>query len=192
MRHDVRFTRVTALPKNKMTVDEYLAWAEGRPGRFELYAGSVYAMAPERVGHAKIEFAVQDALRAAIRRSGVACHMLPDGMTVRIDAHTAHEPDTLVYCGEELPDSAMEVPNPVIVVEVLSPSTRQIDASAKLAGYFRVPSVQHYLIVDPDRRFVIHHARGADDVLATRVVHEGSITLAPPGIEVAVADFFII
>jgi Uma2 family endonuclease len=111
---------------------------------------------------------------------------------VRIDAYTAHEPDTLVYCGEELPDSAIEVPNPVIVVEVLSPATRHIDASSKLAGYFRIPSLQHYLIVDPDRRFVIHHARSAGDVLATRVVHEGSIALSPPGIEVAVGDFFTI
>ena len=37
----------------------------------------------------------------------------------------------------------------MIVVEVLSPSTRHIDASKKLAGYFRLPSVAHYLIVDP-------------------------------------------
>jgi Uma2 family endonuclease len=181
---------VTALPKHKMTVDEYLAWAQGRPGRFELYAGVVYAMTPERAGHATVKFAVQAALRSAIRRSGLPCHMLPDGMTVRVDAHTAHEPDALVYCGQKLPDAAVEVPNPMIVVEVLSPSTRHIDASAKLAGYFRIPDVQHYLIVDPDSRLVIHHARGGGDMVATRVVHDGSITLAPPGIEVAVADFF--
>jgi Uma2 family endonuclease len=192
MRRDVRYAGVTALPKHKMTVDEYLAWAEGEPGRFELYAGTVYAMGPERAGHAKVKFAVQSALRTGIQRTGVRSHMLPDGMTVRIDAYTAHEPDGLVYCGEELPDWAIEVPNPVIVVEVLSPTTRHVDASAKLAGYFRIPSVQHYLIVDPDRRFVIHHARGAGDVLATRVVHQGSIALAPPGIELAVEHFFSI
>ena len=128
---------VTALPKQKMTVDEYLAWAQGRPGRFELYAGVVYAMTPERAGHAQVKFAVQTALVAGIRRAGVPCHMLPDGMTVRIDQDTAHEPDALVYCGQALPASAVEVPNPVIVVEVLSPSTRHVDASAKLAGYFR-------------------------------------------------------
>src|SRR5260370_42087422 len=147
---NVRFGPVTALPKHKMTVDEYLAWAQGQPGRFELYAGVVYAMTPERAGHATVKFAVQTALRGAIRRSGLACHMLPDGMTVRIDRDTAHEPDALVYCGQKLADAAVEVPNPAIVVEVLSPSTRHIDASAKLAGYFRIPSVRHYLIVDPD------------------------------------------
>jgi Uma2 family endonuclease len=182
---------MTALPKHRMTVDEYLAWAQGKPGRFELYAGVVYAMTPERAGHAKVKFAVQAALRSAIRGSGLPCHMLPDGMTVRVDADTAHEPDALVYCGQELPDTAVEVPNPVIVVEVLSPSTRHIDASAKLAGYFRIRDVQHYLIIDPDSRLVIHHARGEADMVATRIVHDGIVLLDPPGIELAVGDFFI-
>ena len=182
---------MTALPKHKMTVDEYLAWAQDQPGRFELYAGAVYAMAPERAGHAKVKFAVQVALRAAIQRAGIDCHMLPDGMTVRVDAHTAHEPDALVYFGQELPDSAVEVPNPIIVIEVLSPSTRHIDASAKLAGYFRVDSVRHYLIVDPDQPLVIHHARGEADIVATRILREGKIVLNPPGIELSVADFYI-
>ena len=116
-----------------MTVNEYLAWAEGRPGRYELYAGSVYAMAPERVGLAKTKFASPTALLAGIERTGLPCHMLPDGVTVRVDETTAHEPDALVYSGKELPDDALETPNPVTVVEVLSPSTRHIDASAKLA-----------------------------------------------------------
>jgi hypothetical protein len=138
---------MSALPEGKLTVDEYLAWAEGRPGRYELHAGTVYAMAPERSGNARLKFAVQAALLSAIREAGLVCHMLPDGMTVRIDRHTAHEPDALVYCGERLPDTAIEVPNPVVVLEVLSPSVRHIDASAKLAGYFGLgkrPALSHH------------------------------------------------
>jgi len=77
------------------------------------------------------------------------------------------------------------------VVEVLSPSTRQIDASAKLAGYFRISSVHHYLIVDPDQRLVIHHARSGLDTVMTRILHDGRIALDPPGIEVAVSDFYV-
>ena len=181
---------MTALPKNKMTVDEYLAWAEGRPGRFELYAGTVYAMTPERVGHTNVKYAVQTALLAGIRRAGLPCYMLPDGMTVRVDQDTAHEPDALVYCGQKLPDSSIEVPNPVIVVEVLSPSTRHVDASSKLAGYFRVASVQHYLIADPDTRLVVHHARGEADIIATRIINAGGLRLDPPGIDLTVGELF--
>jgi Uma2 family endonuclease len=181
---------MNALTKTRMTVDEYLAWTEGRQGRFELYAGFVYAMTPERAGHGKIKYAVQTALLSAIRRSGLNCHMLPDGMTVRVDRDTAHEPDALVYCGEELPDTAVEVPNPTIVVEVLSPSTRHIDAAAKLAGYFRVPSVQHYLIVDPDKCLLVHHARGEAGVIVTRIINDGTLLLDPPGMEIAVPEMF--
>jgi Uma2 family endonuclease len=179
-----------AVTQQKMTVDEYLAWAEGRPGRFELYAGFVYAMAPERARHAEVKFAVQTALLEGIRRAGLPCHMLPDGMTVRIDRHTAHEPDALVYCGAKVAGGAVEVANPIILVEVLSPTTRHIDASAKLGGYFSLASTKHYLIVDPDRPFVIHHARSEGDAIATRIMSEGTIKLDPPGIELSIGDFY--
>jgi Uma2 family endonuclease len=181
---------MTALPKQKMSVDEYLAWAEGQPGRFELYAGVVYAMTPERAEHAKVKYAVQTSLLNGIQRSQVPCHMLPDRMTVRVDEDTAHEPDALVYCGPELPGSAIEVPSPVIVVEVLSPSTRHIDASAKLAGYFRVPTVQHYRILDASKRLVIHHARREHGEIATKIVADGPLQLDPPGINVRVEEIF--
>ena len=178
-----------AAPKQHMTVDEFLAWAEGQPGRYELYHGVVYAMTPERARHAEVKLAVHVALLAAVRRARVTCHVLPDGMTVRVDNTTAHEPDALVYCGERIAPNAIEVPNPVIVVEVLSPSTRHIDASLKLPGYFRLPSVMHYLIVNPDGPPVIHHARRGSDVL-TQIMGEGSIGLDPPGIEMAISEFF--
>src|SRR5271165_6807356 len=181
---------MTALPKTRLTVDEYLAWAEQQPGRFELLDGAVVAISPEGAGHAEKKAAVHAALLAAIRSRGLACYALPDGMTVRIDDTTAYEPDALVYCGKKLLPSAVEVPNPVVVVEVLSPSTRHIDLSAKLAGYFRLPSIAHYLIVDPEKPRIVHHARAAGDIILTRIASEGIIKLDPPGIEFAVAEIY--
>jgi Uma2 family endonuclease len=181
---------MSALPKERMTVDEFLDWAEGRPGRYELFRGIVYSTTPERAVHAEVKFAVQTALANVIRTRNLPCHMLPDGMTVRVDDATAHEPDALVYCGQRLEPSALEVPNPVIVVEVLSPSTRHVDAQIKLAGYFRLQSVMHYLVVDPDKPLVIHHARASDDAIVTRIVTDGSIKLEPPGIELRIAELY--
>ncbi len=114
---------MTALPQTRITVDEYLAWAQGQPGRYELYDGTVHAMSPEGAGHAKVKFALQTALAAGIRARGLPCHMMPDGMTVRIDARTAFEPDALVYCGPKVTPTSLEIANPVIVVEVVSPAT---------------------------------------------------------------------
>jgi Uma2 family endonuclease len=103
-------------------------------------------------------------------------------MTVKIDAHTAYEPGAQVHCGERLADDTVIVPAPVIVIEVLSPSTATRDTGAKLADYFRVASLRHYLIVRTDRPTVIHHRRGETDVIETRVVTTGSVQLDPPGI----------
>jgi Uma2 family endonuclease len=174
----------------RMTVDEFLVWAEGRPGRYELVDGVVCRMAPEKVRHAETKAECFIALRVAIRRAGVACHALPDGMTVRITERTAFEPDALVYCGDKLPGDDLEVREPVIVVEVISPSTSSRDSGAKLKGYFSLPSVRHYLIVDATEQSIVHHARDAAGAIATRVVVEGSVRLDPPGIEVALTEFF--
>jgi Uma2 family endonuclease len=111
-------------------------------------------------------------------------------MTVRIDNHTAYEADALVYCGERLKRGSMIVPNPVIVVEVLSPTTRHSDTSAKLIGYFKVTSVRHYLVIDPDARTITHHSRAADGTMSAQTLTAGALRLDPPGIEVALTDFF--
>ena len=148
---------MTALTKPRMNVDEFLAWAADQPGRHELRGD--YPISPETIGHAKVKGALYTALLAAVRKSGRPCYVLPDGATVRVDDATAYEPDALVYCGQELAAAAIEVPEPVIVVEVLSPSSRQIDLAVKLARYFLLPSLAHYLIVDPTRSLILHHSR---------------------------------
>jgi Uma2 family endonuclease len=181
---------MTVLTDQRMTVDEFLTWADGRLGRYELYRGEVYPMSPETAGHAETKAAVYTALRQAIRGRTSPCHVLPDGMTVRIDKATAFEPDAVVYAGEKISAFAVEVPNPLIVVEVLSPSTRQFDAAVKLTGYFRLPSIVHYLIIDPTEPMIVHHARGAGDEIITRVITEGAIALDPPGLEIALADIY--
>ena len=178
---------MTAQPKPKMTVNEFLAWAEDRPGRYELVDGEVVAMSPEQVRHARTKGLAYAALREAIRRAGLRCEAFPDGMTVRIDDRTAYEPDALVRCGPPLPDEAIEVPDPIIVIEVLSPSTSRHDTGTKLAGYFQVASVAHYLIVDPVRRRVIHHRRTAT-AIETQIAREGLLRLDPPGIELTLDD----
>jgi Uma2 family endonuclease len=178
--------------RRPFTVDEYLAWANAQTERqrSELINGQIVVMAPERVKHTKVKLAVAIALTAAVVRSGLPCHVLTDGPTVRIDDHTAYEPDALVYCGQELPGDALVVPNPVIIVEVLSPTTMHTDTSAKLIGYFKLPSVQHYLIVDPDACAVAHHSRAADGTISGHTVTSGTIRLDPPGLSIDVSEFF--
>jgi len=179
-------------PPPRMTVDQFLAWLEDGPegARYELVAGEVVAMAPERAAHARLKAEVWLALRDGIRSASLSCEALPDGMTVKIDEHTAYEPDAVVHCGARLANDAQLVPAPVIVVEVLSPTTKAHDAGAKLADYFRLPSVRHYLLVRTERPTVIHHRRGDDGSIATRVVTAGALALDPPGLTLELAQIY--
>ena len=109
-------------------------------------------------------------------------------MTVPIDEHTAYEPDALVHCGTPIPAQQLTVPAPVIVVEVLSPTTSHNDTSAKLIGYFKLPSVRHYLVIDPQARTLTHYARGQDGAVVPRTLTSGTLRLDPPGIELQLSD----
>jgi Uma2 family endonuclease len=111
-------------------------------------------------------------------------------MTVKIDERTAYEPDAVVHCGEVLADDAVIVPAPMIAVEVLLPRIAARDTGAKLADYFGLPSVRHYLIVRTDRPTVIHHRRGDAEVIETRIVTAGELQLDPPGITLDLARIY--
>jgi Uma2 family endonuclease len=174
--------------EKRMSVDEFIVWAQARPGRWELLDGVPVAMAPERLLHGDTKYRAAKALEAAIAAAGVRCRFVLDSALVRIDEQRACQPDALVYCGPPLPDDAFEVPAPVIVVEVLSPSNALSDLRDKLLDYFLVPSIRHYLIVDADRRLVIHHERAGEGAVTTRVLRDGSLRLDPPGLTLALAD----
>ena len=177
--------------------EEYYRWAEIQPHvRCERIDGRVVAMPLERGAHLRVKAAVWVALRDAIRAAGVDCQALPDGATVP-SGDSDYEPDALVNCGPPMADDALVAPNPVIVVEVLSPTTHGIDTGgidtgAKLSGYFAVPSIRHYLIVHSTKRLVVHHRRsdGGASRIDTVIVSRVEIGLDPPGLTIDVAQFY--
>jgi Uma2 family endonuclease len=174
--------------RRAMPVDEYLAWSDSQieRQRTELINGQIVIIPAEKLLHTVIKANVFVALREAIRTARLPCTALPDGPGVRIDEHTVYEPDALVFCGQAPPPTSMLIPNPVALVEVLSPTTSHHDTSAKLIGYFKLPSVEHYLVIDPDARTVTHHTReGIPNLLSS-----GPVRLDPPGLDLTVEDFF--
>jgi Uma2 family endonuclease len=181
---------MVALRKEQMTVNEFLPWAKEQSERWELFDGVPMAMSPERVIHGDTKYRAARAFDNAIASARVPCRFVLDSAAVRVDARNSYQPDLFVYCGDPISGDALEVPNPIIVVEVLSPGNAITDLRDKLQGYFRVPSIQHYLVIDPDKRLVIHHARGHDDAVGTRIVTTGQITLDPPGLSLTVSDLF--
>ena len=179
------------LPLKHMTAEEFAAWAmRQETGRYELIDGVVVAMNAERLEHARAKTRILFAFMAAIERSGVMAEALPDGVAIKINNRKVYEPDCLVRCGTPLGGEVVLVTDPVIVVEVLSPSTGPVDLSDKLIGYFTVPTIQHYLIANLNNRLVLHYSRSPDGEPTMKTIRRGEIDLDPPGLKVAVDSFF--
>ncbi len=174
-----------------MNAQEFLRWVATLPEgqRYELVSGEMVAMAPERNRHNLVKAECWLTLRQAVRKAGVSCTVLSDGATVEVDEENVYEPDVTVQCGMPIDLESTTATHPTILVEVLSPSTQGVDSSKKLLGYFQLASVAHYLVVDPAKQAVIHHYRSVGGI-ETTLLHEGSLQLNPPGITLAIADFF--
>jgi Uma2 family endonuclease len=179
------------LPKNKMTADEFLAWAEEllpEDGKFELWDGEVVLRHgpgfEERARHWNVKGAMYRGLCDAIERAGLPLLAAVDGPMVRLSARKMARPDVLVYRGPDVDPDAQEVANPIVIVEVLSPTTKRRDHGVKLESYFTLPSLSHYLIVDPERRLLIHHRRGTHDAMETSIGTGPRLRLDPPGLDV--------
>ena len=181
----------TELPTEPMTVEAFCAWADAAPrARCELEEGRVVAMAPERAIHGEAQAAAWLALRNAIRAAGADCRAYVDSLAVAAGPNSAYQPDALVNCGTPPAPTALIAPNPVIVVEVSSPSTSRVDAVVKFLDYMRLDSIRHYLLVDAVKRIVVHHRKEADGRIMTMILPAGPLTLDPPGITIQVEDLF--
>jgi Uma2 family endonuclease len=177
----------------RLSTDEFLRWLESRAEdeRWELVDGEpVRSMAPETVRHVELKRNLLETLRDALRTAGLPCRALGDGVAVRVDPRSFFQPDASVTCAERVDPDAVEVPNPLVVAEVVSPATRVRDHTVKLVDYFTVPSVQHYLLIETRRRLVLHHRRGAEREVVTRFLPAGRLRLDPPGLELDVEAIY--
>ena len=178
-----------ALPKQRMKVPEFLAWAEAQPqGRYELVNGEVVVMAPERVRHNLVKAAVFRALDNAVRAARLPCTVFTDGVGIVINENTVREPNASVQCGGKLNLDSITIDAPLIVVEVASPSSERHDTHGKLVDYFSVQSIRHYVVVLPEQDVVVHYRRNETAAIDTRLGREGAIDLTPPGITIPVAE----
>lgn len=173
-----------------MTVEEFIDWHEDQPEaeHYELVDGRPVLMSPERLAHAEAKARAGVALNAAARSLG--CRAYIDGPLVRVTPRQAHQPDVVMRCGPPLPGNTVVIPDPLVVVEVLSPRTVRADLARKLEGYFAVESVRHYLVVNLETRRVIHFRRASPgEPIQTAFASEGeTFRLDPPGVDLAVAD----
>ena len=147
-------------------------------------------MPSESFDHIDVKFFVCLVLKEIIASSGMPLHALSDGATVRIDSANANGPDALVYAGPKRPGRSVALSDPLIVVEVVSPTSGRRERIRKRLDYFSLPSVEHYLIVDPEDRTVTHFDRSNWQGEGRVAEAADTISLVPPGIDFPVRRCF--
>jgi len=135
----------------RLTVDEYLAWEETNFEKHEYIDGEVRCMAGAARKHNQIAMNTGIAIGNQIADSD--CIILSSDMRAKVGDTRYLYPDLSVVCGEAqfARENEMELVNPLLVIEVTSPTSKDIDRGEKMDLYFDVPSIQAYLIIDQHR-----------------------------------------
>ncbi|MBX3398850.1 MAG: Uma2 family endonuclease [Gemmataceae bacterium] len=139
---------MTAVPKKKLTAQEYLAIERAAEFRSEFYNGEMFAMAGATGEHNRIKenFAVQ----LGMRLLNGPCESFTTDQRVLVSPTGLYTyPDILVVCGEvEYADGLFDtIVNPRVIVEVLSDSTEAYDRGAKFRQYRQIPTLEEYILI---------------------------------------------
>jgi len=138
-----------------MTREAYIAFDDAAEIKHEYLNGEIFAMTGGTFNHAGIAGNVYGALKTQLK--GSECRPMNSDMRVHTPAGLDTYPDVSVFCGQaELIDGQRTLLNPVLIVEVLSPSTSSYDRGDKFQLYRSIPTLQDYLLVDSERLLVEH------------------------------------
>ena len=173
------------------TYAEYLALEEESLTRHEFLDGEIYAMAGGTPDHAALAGAVIGVLQGRLPQG---CRVFTLDLRIRIPkTGLSTYPDGAVVCGRSAraDDDPLAVVNPVLLLEVTSPSTEQYDRGEKLRHYQTLPSLRDLLVVSHHERRITVVSRIGDDRWESVDYRTGqTFTLASLGGVIAVSDVY--
>lgn len=135
-----------------MTVDDFLRWEDGTDTRYELVDGYVVAMAPPMPAHGRLASALSGAINTALRPRRPCMSYNEAGIARPVANDTCYVADLAVTCTPLRPDDRL-IRDPILIVEVLSPSTARFDRQTKVADYRQIPSIEEILLIDSESIF---------------------------------------
>ena len=193
------------LDKDEYTEEEYFAWEESAPGRWEWSPtgasdacgrplGRIVAMSGGTLEHAEVAGNLLTALKIALRGAGVQmCRVFGSDLKVRAGDGRKTYPDVSAICGRPNFHGGRRdlVTNPILVAEVLSPSTEANDRSVKWASYQTIPTLECYLLISPDSARVEAYARTEGGWrYETRSGLNDTLPLPALGVTLTLADIY--
>jgi Uma2 family endonuclease len=164
----------------RMSVEEFLEWGLHQELRYELVDGVPVAMAGAKQRHDQIVANAHGMLYILLR--GQKCRHFTADLAVRIPVGNVRRPDAGIDCGAA-DGGATTATEPLLVLEVLSPSTRDFDMFGKLEEYKTVPTLRHIVIVDPDTPQVFHWSRTGNETWRHELLEGLDAVIQLPEIE---------
>ena len=138
-----------------LTREDYFALEETAEVKHEYFQGQIFAMTGGTFNHSSISGNTFAALKARLR--GKACQPMNSDMRVETPDGLITYPDIAVFCGKaQLTNNQCALLNPIVIIEVLSPTTRRYDQSDKFLLYRAIATFQDYLLIDSEKVHVQH------------------------------------
>jgi Uma2 family endonuclease len=178
-----------ALRKPRMTREQFLDWASASGERWEFDGFEPVAMVGGTIDHNLVTLSIHRALYGRLKGSG--CRPLGPDAGVATIGDAVRYPDALVTC-TKFPGTDRLVPGVVVVFEVLSPTSGQVDRIFKVREYHAVPTIRRYVMLELASVGLTVLARHSaeDPWTATTLTAEDTLQLPEIGIEIPVAELY--
>ena len=173
--------------RKPMTLAEFLQWEEGQPLRYEFDGVGPVAMTGGTYGHSTIQRNLAFALTGRLR--GKPCQFQGSDLKIQVgDGHIRY-PDGMVVCSP-IDRTATVVHEPVVVFEVLSPSTAAKDRIVKAREYQATPSIRRYVMLEQDSVGATVYARSGETWTHEILVADSILALPEIGVSLPLAEFY--
>jgi Uma2 family endonuclease len=184
---------VSTHPKTFLTPEQYLEIERKAEYKSEYYAGEMFAMAGARESHNLIAMHAGALLDVQFR--GRPCRVYGSDMRVRVSRTGLYTyPDVSAVCGEpQLEDDELDtLLNPVLIIEVLSPSTEAYDRGRKFEQYRTIPSLMQYVLIASERVYVDVYTRDREGrwILTSAWKPEDVVQLTSAECSMRIADVY--
>jgi Uma2 family endonuclease len=186
---------MSAIPNEPihMSETEYLEFERQSEFKHEYINGEVFAMAGASYEHSLICGNLMAILKPLLRRQG--CQVHDSNFRLKVEATgLLTYPDLSVICGgvqmaEGMFDTLI---NPILLIEVLSPSTKKYDRTEKFSDYRKIPSFKEYVLVAQDKAHIERYLRRGDGIWELKEVEglDAKLELSSIGLTLALADVY--
>ena len=142
---------VVAYGKQKFSIGEYLEMEDAAVEKHEYYNCEIFAMSGSKVPHNEISGNLYVALHTKLR--GKKCKPYNSDQRIHIESNTLFTyPDISIVCGQTITfnNDNWNVLNPAVIIEVLSPSTKNYDRGEKFKLYRDITTLKEYILVDSE------------------------------------------